>query len=939
MAPIIASKQPGNSSYVTSEKKELKIILQGNLSSKAVWFLPIGKKIFPGSEIAFKITSTNIRTFRGSSNIFLVLNPSNAKQNLESPLRAYQNMETHNGLTKLDIFKSAGAKDSALGQIPIESLSGGAMIYGLFVELALREKGRGELVLSSFEISGVSNVKTEEEITQILRNSPPISAGVKLGANGTPILTIDGADFYGLGFSSGLIANKMAYPKNSENDLPLLNKAILNFGGENTVYKNHEQLWPHRDFIDFVEIDNILTKASDGGKNYVLIEILLQSAPNWWLETERKRRRAKISLGTKKQKGSKSKKNSAITYTGTKANGRLKNIPISDQSPFWRQYCENSIKQILAHIRNTPYSKNIIGCSVILGWGLNSYPYRNRDVHKDYFTAFQDWLENKYLSEARLNRTWRRKSSTFSSLIPLVAGEWHVGDVSSFIHPQNSSLELDSYLYYHESWSETLVYFCSFIKSLTKNRFLTGTIGGPGSIFNNLWNRKYQPSGQAIKTILNSPDVDYISIPLDSTDPRAGLGASGLEGVLRDELKKHDKLLFVRNEVPYFSPSDKHSGLIAKNLPETIHIHRRIFVSCLVDNSYLYYFPIQSRQFQNSVFKDELRKFQQISRKATTLESEPSPKLAFVIDFESFRYLTPNGNHSLFNRKVLTSQDPIDPSLSFSDSKASDYFYLFSVPRLTWNRLGVPFDIVEIENLNPENYQVLVFFHTFYLDEKRDEILDLCKNSGRTLVSVWANGFVNEQYLTSLGIQQFTGMNIQKKQHKTPFEFETLPELNRYMKSNLPASTIGWIFSFREPERYSTLFFNPQFTVTDKNAAIMANYIKDKSPALAIKEFSDWTSVYSVSPVLDPEFLRVVLKRSGVHLFVDTNDSCYINDSFIGIHTLNDGVREIKFLNESHLFEVFRGQELSKAKNHSVKLNGKKTYLFFRGDKKTWDSL
>jgi len=81
------------------------------------------------------------------------------------------------------------------------------------------------------------------------------------------------------------------------------------------------------------------------------------------------------------------------------------------------------------------------------------------------------------------------------------------------------------------------------------------------------------------------------------------------------------------------------------------------------------------------------------------------------------------------------------------------------------------------------------------------------------------------------------------------------------------------------------------------------------------------------------------MQKSGTHRFLDSNDLVYINDSFIGIHTLQDGVRHLNLPQESALYEVFRNQELKQSKIHDIELQGKKTYLFFRGARNTWESL
>ena len=108
---------------------------------------------------------------------------------------------------------------------------------------------------------------------------------------------------------------------------------------------------------------------------------------------------------------------------------------------------------------------------------------------------------------------------------------------------------------------------------------------------------------------------------------------------------------------------------------------------------------------------------------------------------------------------------------------------------------------------------------------------------------------------------------------------------------------------------------------------------------MAIKDFPDWTSFYSGSPIVNPEVLRELTHRAKVHNYLQENDLSFINESFIAIHTLEAGVRTIELPEEQHLYEVFRDQELMRMKTHYIELKGKKTYLFFRGSKKVWLGL
>ena len=72
-------------------------------------------------------------------------------------------------------------------------------------------------------------------------------------------------------------------------------------------------------------------------------------------------------------------------------------------------------------------------------------------------------------------------------------------------------------------------------------------------------------------------------------------------------------------------------------------------------------------------------------------------------------------------------------------------------------------------------------------------------------------------------------------------------------------------------------------------------------PALALKRFPDWTSVYSATPGLPSGLLRNLAQTAGVHIYSETGDAFYAGR---GIVALNAGKSSSKLIRLPSRFVV-----------------------------------
>jgi hypothetical protein len=121
--------------------------------------------------------------------------------------------------------------------------------------------------------------------------------------------------------------------------------------------------------------------------------------------------------------------------------------------------------------------------------------------------------------------------------------------------------------------------------------------------------------------------------------------------------------------------------------------------------------------------------------------------------------------------------------------------------------------------------------------------------------------------------------------------------------------------------KFSDYKFGPIFSVDDKAAEILG-YAGGK-PALAVKKFADWKSVYSLMP-LTKELLMGLCDYAGVHIYNRNFDVFNANQSFLMLHMNSDGKRTIMLPERSDVKECFSERVIGKNIKEFTEQNLKK---------------
>ncbi len=884
-----------DASFFKKADNSIEFEITGDFGSRATWFIPIDSTIVSDCKIHFEVSSMNIKSAKTNPNLFLMLDAKRVSVNSEQKEPA-ANLRP----ITIPIYSAEGEKDSVIGRIPFSTLEKNHIIKGLYVDMVLSNSRIGKLRISKLQLSFLGNIPTHEAINESLAKESSANVEVRSDKNGFPGIYIDNKSLSRLGAwkSANKSENKTSPNKLKGYDI---NRMVLNFGAYNEKFPDYKPVWNYPDYIAYDYIDESLVRCRTRPDSFIFVDVLLCAAPEWWFSLQKQKNNQPIVL--------------------------------SDLNPEWLDYCRSSLKYLIAYMRESNYD-NFIGCSLITNMeGYGQQPYGQRDAHPNYQRSFQEWLKTKYGSDSELQKAWKQDSISINSVSPVPKKRWVKGTISAFIHPLIGGVDTDSYLFYNESWAEFIMSLAHHIKIISKQNCLTGIVGGSGLYMNQLWRNDYNLTGNTLVRLLESKYIDYFDMAIDNTDSRVGYGVSGMEGLLADAVKKRRKLFFVHDHAN-LSRQNKLLSRQANDITHHIQINRRNFVANLINSTSLYFIKYNISTSDHSNLTADFETFQLISAKAKKLNSTKQSEVAFILDPDVFLNIAPDNDLPVeFDKNQLVNTD-----VRYQSRFASSYFYLFQMARIMWNRIGVPYDVVLIDDLNPDNYKSIILFNTFYINEPRLKRINDFKNRNRTLITLWADGFISDKYLSVKGVESISNIALKMNPYEKRFFLKPHDNLREFLDRNI-TDNIGWPYAFREPTRSMKVKFSPTFEVIDDDATILATFLDGGESAMALKIFPEWRSFYSGSPFVNPEIMRQLVRNSGVHVYSNSNDLYFINSNFIGIHTLENGMRTIKLPVESKLFELFRKQEIPSQKTHYLEMEGAQTYLFFIGDKDVWDGL
>ncbi|MDD5602736.1 MAG: hypothetical protein PHG48_01470, partial [Eubacteriales bacterium] len=320
-----------------------------------------------------------------------------------------------------------------------------------------------------------------------------------------------------------------------------------------------------------------------------------------------------------------------------------------------------------------------------------------------------------------------------------------------------------------------------------------------------------------------------------------------------------------------------------------------------------WWFDFMGGYFSDDILMSEIKKMITIKEGYRKIKMASASRIAVFADTESLYYVSEESTAGLDCVKNV-----------YEDLKL----------------IGAPHDIflfsdIDSPSLNIDQYRLIVFLNSFVITEaKRQYINENIKKDGRSILWIYAPGYITEEGFSEKRVSDITGLDI-KYLPEYENEIVILPDDPRFYDSK------GLDYGFTNKATGVQIFrgvehpVSPIFYIDDKDAVAIGKYRKSRKTALGFRQFEEFTSYYSAAGNLPIGVLREIARKAGVTIYYEGIEPVYVNNRLIGIHNAPGGTITFNVPSGIKFEELFDGGTYeSKNGSLNVKIDKGATKLY-----------
>jgi hypothetical protein len=561
----------------------------------------------------------------------------------------------------------------------------------------------------------------------------------------------------------------------------------------------------------------------------------------------------------------------------------------------WVELSCQMLRDYIKHIESSDYANHVWGYAFAGGdagewyWpgqfsnGMSGYS-------KPTFENFKKFLRKRYNNDDKsLQKAWNELNITFDTVKMPTPNERSASENGFFRDPvtQRKFFDLRDFLN-----AQTMFNFTESARAIREtagNNKVILTYYGYPLLYAGRGNVMQVSGMQTTREVLMSPYIDAIATPIDYLRRRGGEPGVNIAGFTGSALL-HGKAICREEDIRTHFWQSLEYGRTA-TLAETTDVIKRGFGYSMAEN-YMMWFVCQAGNYayhQNNLMSD-IKKFQDAAQKSVTMDRRDISEIALIFDEKSSMNALGVTNNDFITRHIWSTYEAA-------------------------HEMGAPFKLYFIEDIidkDVPDYKMYVFLNAYDVaPELRVKIKQKIRKNNAVSVWCYAPGYVSKDGFSLKGMEDLTSFKMIESKNNgqiSPNVINKNHNITKYAKVNKP------------------FICDPVFSVKDSNAKILSKAGDINS--IAVKEFENYRSVYSLEP-LTRELLLGLAAYAGVHLYIKTNDTLLANKSYIMITSANAGEKIISLPKRSKVLNAITERVIAEdTKKFSITMPSGFTEIF-----------
>ena len=224
------------------------------------------------------------------------------------------------------------------------------------------------------------------------------------------------------------------------------------------------------------------------------------------------------------------------------------------------------------------------------------------------------------------------------------------------------------------------------------------------------------------------------------------------------------------------------------------------------------------------------------------------------------------------------------------------------------HRIGTPVSHYLLNDLPAlARHRMVILSNCFAPSEEERDALEELKSGKRIILFNYAAGLYRNGKLDLRAMEAFTGIGMERVNEPVSLRV-TLDD-----DGAVPAHLRGVTYGGRRRGREMVLRnVSPVFIPDDPEAKVVGR-LPDGQPGLVVKEFGDWTAVYSVAPINSRDVLRWLAEKAGAHFYIDTPDLLWANREMVAVCVDEPGERTIRLPGTCSVRDLYEDKDVANA--------------------------